>query len=602
MAVNVNKFNQHNNYGRTVSINREWSTIEMNATTVGTGYVGYIIPVMVREMIPGQTIKLNSRIGVQFTPMVSNVMHNFYGTFKDFFVPCRIIDENWEDFIMGGGDGGNTYELPYIDLAKAKADTSPEAINQSLVHTLLDYIGYPINNDFQELPEDNATMVKALAYPIWAYNKVYNDHYRNPDIQPDEIVLTSIEVQKALWQFDYFTRGQVYQQRGAVPIVPLSGAQATNLNHIITTTIGLKHDMQSINNANTWNLALLNEGQNGAPNADTWRTNFASAGNDIGLTAWDLNTDYTFTDNEGYVIRGNINGDVRPLGNGGVNTSSLKVPIQTQIADHELNLEGTGINLNDLMASMGIMAVLINNAKMTYRYIDFLEIRYGIKRQDARLQMSEYLGTQEFQISSQGITQLGYGDVAQGQTPQGYITSQATGHGGAGTTYEAQEHGYLIRLIEIKPASVYCQGLPRLLQTKTRFEFATPELTNMPDRETYVGELFYTQTAEDAEGFNWTGVYNEYRTMYNNVVGLIRPDTPIPAEGSTLSNGLPSYTLARVFEEAPSFNLEFVQVNADMDRIKQYTEEPDFIYIVENQIETSVPLPLIPNPAQLLNL
>lgn len=601
MTVNVNSFNQYNNYGRTVNINREWSSINMNFTIQGTGYVGYIIPIFARELIPGQTIEVKTKVGIQFVPFVSNLFHNMYGTIKYFFMPFRIGDENFVDFIMGGIDGQNNYQMPFIDLAKAKASTAEEAINQSLVHTVVDYLTYPINNDFQEIPENDTNLIKPSYYPIYAYNKVYNDHYRNPDLMPEEVELDNIQLHKCLWQFDYFTRGQVYQQRGAVPIVPLSGAQTTNLNHVITTVLGQPQyntatpDILGSNtNTNTYNVSLFE--------------NLAGYPSDA-----NFNPPITITDQTGKTLDGmfmdsllNQVSNRQTVTNGSFQriptTNARFASVQQTIADHELNLEGTGINLNDLFTSMGIMAVLINNAKITYRYIDFLEIRYGIKRQDARLQMSEYISTQEFHISSQGITQLGYGDVQNGQTPQGHIIAQATGMGGARNVYEAQEHGIIIGMMEIKPATAYCQGLNRLLQTKTRYEFATPELSNMPDRETYTGELYYTQTEADRVGFNWTGVYNEYRTAYNTTVGLLRPDTPIPATGSTLSNGLYSYTLTRLFEEAPVFNQEFIEVNADMQRVKQYTEEPDFVFMIEHEINTSMPLPLVPNPAQLINL
>lgn len=583
MTLNINMFNQNNNWGETIDIKRDWCSLNIPKNTVGTGHVGKLIPLMVREMIPGQSVNIKNTIGIQFNPFVSNLMHRFNATILTYFVPCRLLDpENWENYIQGGVDGKNAYSMPFLDLAKLK-----EANQNTLLHTALDYLGYPINNNMTPYTDDaNIPKIgRPAAYPLWAYNRIYNDHIRPIDLQPEEVDKNNIQCHKALWEWDYFTRGRVYRQRGEVPIVPLS--KELTLPHRAEIGVNFKQDTEVQNQ-----FAIGFGGIKGAPSWEDYRRRYndANQGSTINEN-WNLDTKYTFTSDDGYVHYGTTIGRV------GSQDHSIThgVPTYVKMLDHDLNADGVGMNLNDLMVSMGIMAVLVNNAKITYRYIDFLEQRYGIKRQDARLQMSEYIGKETFEITAQGIVQTSYGDVAQNQTPQGYITAQATGAGNNLTfDYTAQEHGYVISILSIVPSTIYEQGLPRLLQTKTRFEWATPELVNMPARETRTGELFFTQNHEnDLKLFNWTDVYNEYRTDTNNTTGLIRPSTP---------NGLPSYTLCRNFAEAPVFNLEFVQVNADMKRILQYPNEPDFIYINTCNINTAIPLPLQSNPTRLLNL
>lgn len=598
-AININRFNQNNEYNPTVNIDVEYSSIAMRATTAGTGFVGYIIPIFARELIPSQKVDLSQQIAIQFAPFTNNLLHEFTGVVKTYFVPYRLLDENWEDFIQGGVDGKNAYQLPYIDLRKEKVKTATEAKNQSLVHTILDYMGYPINSEFQEIPEQDTQLLKPQAYPVWAYNKIYNDHIRPIDLQPQEVPKENITVLKAIWQHDYFTRARIYQQRGAVPMVPLENATSVNLNHQVQTILDFKKDFVAED--------IYTIGTDGLPDApkaaqyQAWFNNTNATENEKIYGGYDLNRRYTFLNEEGYTQYGNVYGklDVRSPA---TSTAGFAVPMQTQIKDHVINLEGVGINLNSLYIQMGIMSVLINNAKIKYRYVDWLQQRFGVQPEDARMQLPEYLGTQEIQIQNTIVTQQSYGDVEAGQTPQGYMTSQASAQGGTNYQYTAKEHGIMISVMEIKPASVYEAGLDRLMMTKTRFEYPTPELVNMPDRPIYKGELFYTQTATDRELFGWGGVYDEYRTMYNRVVGLLRPSTPIPAQGSTLSAGMYSYTLARYFTSAPSLNLEFVQMQADMDRVLQYVNEPDFLFMIENRVNTAIPLPLMSNPAELLNL
>lgn len=600
-AININTFNQNNEYNPTVNINVEYSSIAMRATTAGTGFVGKIIPVFCRELIPSQKVDLNQEVAIQFAPFTNNLLHEFSGVIKTYFVPYRILDENWEDFIQGGVDGRNAYQIPYIDLNAEKKKTSTDEINQSLVHTIIDYIGYPINGDFQEIPENDTQTPKPQAYPIWAYNKIYNDHIRPIDLQPQEVEKGNVQVLNSIWQHDYFTRARIYQQRGQVPLIPLENATAVDLNHKISTIINFKQD--AITGFDKF--ATLYEGMPGVPNQQRWVQQFESEEPATLAGDWNYDTKYQVANEEGIVQWGNVLARIEHRVGGGAGHNEFfpwVIPTKNTIEDHRINLEGVGINLNSMFMQMGIMAVLINNAKIKYRYVDWLQQRFGISPEDARMQLPEYLGTQEIQIQNTIVTQQAYGDVEQGQTPQGYMTSQASAQGGTHFQYTAKEHGILMSIMEIKPASVYEAGLNRMFMTKTRFEYPTPELVNMPDRPIYKGELFYRQSVEDKELFGWGGVYDEYRTMYNNVVGLLRPSTPIPAQGSTLSAGMYAYTLARHFTQVPALNLEFVQCQADMDRVLQYTKEPDFLFMIENRVNTAIPLPLMSNPAELLNL
>lgn len=590
MTININQaFNQYNNWGQSVDIQLEWSSLNIPESVVGTGDVGKLMPIFIREMIPGQAITVEQTVGIQFMPFVSNLFHEFHAVIRHYFVPCRLIDENWEDYIQGGQQGRNTYPMPFIDLKKAK-----EGNENKLTHTILDYLGYPINNTFEnnyptgDQPDTQPKIGRPAAYPVWAYNKVYNDQIRPIDLQVEEVDKNNIKTLSALWQWDYFTRGQVFQQRGDTPIVPLS--KNLTLPHTVETII--KFNQKHSGDGNQW--ATGYGGMVGAPYWESYRERFNSNQNSTLAEGWNgrENETKTFTDKTGIVKWGNEYVSVTH------NPSEQPelMPYKTTIQDHDLNADGVGMDLNDLMISMGIMSVLINNAKINYRYIDFLQQRYGISRQDSRLQLAEYITTEVFQITSQGVVQTSYGDTAQGQTPQGNITAQAQGlQGGMKVKYTAQEHGYFLSIMSIIPATMYEQGLPRLLQTKTRFEWATPELAHMPARETRKSEIYFTQNPEkDNKLFNWTDVYNEYRTSYNRATGLIRPSTP---------NGLPSYTLCRNFDNAPSFNLEFLQADkADMSRILQYPNEPAFIYILKTDVNTAMPLPLQSNPTALTKL
>ena len=254
------------------------------------------------------------------------------------------------------------------------------------------------------------------------------------------------------------------------------------------------------------------------------------------------------------------------------------------IKDHELS--ALGMNLNDLLIGMGILRYEVHNAKLKPRYGEQIEARFGVFPEDARLQRPEYLGTKYFNISVDTVTQTSADTET---SKQGNITGQAWGSGSdINFTYKAKEHCILMSIMMIKPKSVYEGGLDRQWMKKTRFDYATPELYNMPDVPIYKGELKYTGDEEtDKEIFGWSAIYDEYRTMSNMVTGLLRP--------SEQAN-LKSYTLARYFTEAPSLNADFVKCVPDKNRIVQYTTEPTFIYFVRNDLGNAIPLPMQNEP------
>ena len=239
------------------------------------------------------------------------------------------------------------------------------------------------------------------------------------------------------------------------------------------------------------------------------------------------------------------------------------------------------------------MRFQVNNAKIEARYIDHLKVRWGVFPEDARLQRPEYLGSFNFNITTEVVTQTTPG--ADGQTKQGHMTGQAWAAGrNGGTNYEAKEHGIVISMMIIRPKTVYEGGIERYWSKKTKFDFPTPELMNMPDRPILKKELkFSGDKDEDDAIFGYQGIYEEYRTSVNRVTGLLRPSA---------NAGFASYTLARYFYSAPELNNEFIQCDPDEARILQYPEEPAFLFFTRTDIKEAIQLPIQSEPAELANV
>ena len=177
------------------------------------------------DINPGESFKINSEVLLRVAPMLAPVMHriNVYTHF--FFVPNRLVWNEWEDFITGGEDGNAEPAFPTIP-CNATTD------NLFLKGTLADYFGLPVVNGAASAEQ------QISALPFRAYQLIYNEYYRdqnliekvNIDLGSGEMANTAaitatMELQERAWEKDYFTSALPWTQRGGEAGVPLSDVQ-----------------------------------------------------------------------------------------------------------------------------------------------------------------------------------------------------------------------------------------------------------------------------------------------------------------------------------------------------------------------------------------
>ena len=61
--------------------------------------MGQLIPVMCDEVVPGDYFKIANQSVKRFQPLVAPVLHEIYQYVHYFFVPYRLLWDEWEDFI-----------------------------------------------------------------------------------------------------------------------------------------------------------------------------------------------------------------------------------------------------------------------------------------------------------------------------------------------------------------------------------------------------------------------------------------------------------------------------------------------------------------------
>ena len=162
-----------------------------------------LIPVMCDEVVPGDIFQIGAQAVIRFQPLVAPILHEVNMYVHYFFVPYRLLWDDWEDFISGGVDG--TF-----------ADPIPEwEPTNTTVGSLWDFFGFPTGVD-----PDGAYPID---FPRRAYNFVWNEYYRDETLQT-EVALTNETILNRDWEKDYFTSSLPWQQRGIAPALPISGS------------------------------------------------------------------------------------------------------------------------------------------------------------------------------------------------------------------------------------------------------------------------------------------------------------------------------------------------------------------------------------------
>ncbi len=172
---------------------------------------GKLVPIGMYEVLPGDTIQQSTSALVRMAPLVTPVMHPVHLRIHHWFVPNRLIWDDWEKFITGGADGLDASVYPTFSSGA-----------QVLEGSLEDYLGIPI------LDGGDSTIVRS-ALPMRAYMLIWNEWYRDQDLSTAAVIdttsgpdsTTSKVLKNVAWGKDYFTTCRPWTQKGTEVSLPL---------------------------------------------------------------------------------------------------------------------------------------------------------------------------------------------------------------------------------------------------------------------------------------------------------------------------------------------------------------------------------------------
>jgi len=166
---------------------------------------GELIPVGLTEVLPGDTLQQSTSALIRLSPLVRPVMHPVHVRIHHWFVPHRLIWDEWDDFITGGPNGTSTPALPTWTVNPTEG-------------SLHDYMGLPIGSS-----------ITFSMLPFRGYNLIWNEFYRDEDLQTALAIkltsgsdsTTATDLQNVCWSKDYFTTARPWTQKGSEVTLPL---------------------------------------------------------------------------------------------------------------------------------------------------------------------------------------------------------------------------------------------------------------------------------------------------------------------------------------------------------------------------------------------
>ena len=220
-----------------------------------TANMGKLIPVMVAEAIPGDTWQHTAAQLIRVAPLAVPVMHPVLVRLNTFFVPYRLIWDDFDDFFTGGENGDEKPVLPYSN--------SPVVTEGSL----WDYMGVP----------PHAYTYGLNILPFRAYHLIYNTYYRDDQIHTEanfstasgQDSTTQWAIHNVSWPADYFTTCRPSSQLGSTVNIPIGNAAP-----VIPIASGDKTPTFDVGS-----LTNINLGVTGGTNNAIWGGSSATATN-----------------------------------------------------------------------------------------------------------------------------------------------------------------------------------------------------------------------------------------------------------------------------------------------------------------------------------
>lgn len=440
------------------------SNFQRDFTKKGTMNFDYWIPWICDEILPGDQFSMNATFFARLTTPFKPFMDNTYLDTASFFVPSRILWDNWEKFQGQQTNPGDSvaYSTPVIDHTVAPLSTTG-----FLEQSIFDYMDVPTKvTDIRDLN----------ALPYRAINLIYNEWLKDQNLTnsltvktddtADDPALYAYSQYKSRKKKDYITSCLPWPQKGVAVSLPLTGSAPVT----------------RVSNSGLW--TAYQAGVDTVAGNDTLES--ANGNGDVAITAYGV----SFDPNGGLEVDGS-----------GFSPITLQLFRQTALYQQILELDARGGT----------------------RYVESVYSRFGVTLPDFRAQRPELISQSSQPINTYAVPQT---SATAGASTQGSLAAFATSMGKHQASFSAVEHGYVIVLVRARADLTYQQGLERFQTRRTRLDYYEPLLNGMGEMAVLNREVRTVggtnATTGDYGVFGYQEQFADYRYKPSKICGYFR--------------------------------------------------------------------------------
>lgn len=566
---------KHNRFSQIPNSPIQRSVFDRSHDYKTTMDAGYLIPFFVDEVLPGDTFKLRVNAFVRMNTLIAPFMDNVFMDTFFFFVPSRLVWDNWQRFCGEQKNPGDSTDFLIPSLSGTNTFTNG---------SIFDYMGLPTG---VKLDPTN-TPINAL--PFRAYNLIYNEWFRDENLIGSIVVptddgpdpISNYTLRKRAKRHDYFTSALPWPQKGPSVDVglsgnaPVSGSGVFGLTNVSfnPTQGGLQMTFPAypvgLNAYSDGNLHVYD----GSSYPDSPR--YKQQNGSVGISYKDQSSGEG-GDSTTYALY------PTNLSLNGTGTASLSLDSHNGLV---ADLSGVNaISINDLRQAFQIQKFYEKWARGGSRYTETLRVMFNVISPDARLQRPEYLGGTHSRVNVVPTAQTSSTDSV---SPQSNLSAFGVlGDSAHGFNKSFVEHGYVIGLCCLRADITYQQGLNRMWSRRQLFDFYWPTLAHLGEQVVYNKEIYTQGTAEDNGVFGYQERYAEYRYKPSMITGKLR---------STDAQTLDVWHLAQKFDTLPKLNQDFIEENPPIARVVAVQNEPQFFADFWFDLKTSRPMPVYSVP------
>ncbi len=587
-VTNNKLLNENERNNTTLSKIANYSTFDKSFQLATSFDSGKCVPVLMQEVYPGDIYKIDTNALVRLSAPASTPMMSLNYDLNFFFVPYDEIDPQFKELMgenpsygysdtllnfpkLKGSQGQDINEVNWVQSSNLKTveaqdvEQDEERIITNPAWTwkydendLANYLGVPIHSNLVSMIDGNSGVPNTNIgdkfyqslnlYPFLAYGKIWNDWYRDQNLQDSIDISSCFNSSRSLTYFesdnskpnfikqkkynqsiiygvglapssklpDLFTTCLPYQQKGE-PLQLVAGGNVSarlRLNNLVldpmnivngTTTLVSQSEgdfkgfnpmwwFKSGSTSNTIYKGI--SGVRNPNNSQIENGNYAIQMSNISVNANDIGGS-TRKGNSRFFTSSDTNINNERVSYLWLQTPRVELTPTGSVDITNSNPNGGVFTIHDLRNSLVYQHLLENWALCGSRYVEQLKSIWGIEIDPKNINRSELIGGTNETLKWNMVQQTSSSTTS---SPLGNLASNLYNSVDCnGIEYAASQHGIIMGILTIRSKINYGgQGLPKIFDYKNMYDLWNPMFNGISEQPIKMKELTLELKPNDA--------------------------------------------------------------------------------------------------------